>query len=911
MSVGELLGVLALQPLVQGAGAANQQARLAAFVQRYGAHFPKLLKALGRASEEAWAALEVILLGDGLWERFATTGADLQPIRDKLRIFLEAAAIPELAGKTQFRKRCVRELGTARERGVLAVGDLDLRQLASEAAALGPTGEQSASPPPEVATMKAIAEELRQAGYGNLAWVLALQTSPPPHILIGGLRFFWRRELEADRDLLPGTAPPPGLSLGAAREAAFAALADALAARGQPLAELLAGMSEKKTTMSETLNIKTGLQQQPAPIQQLGQDVLKLLSAHQLDERELRVTDCLSLSSEGERQQIESVVARCRALSDGQRWQLPGLLNAVGKLQMVAGEFEGALHSFQEAAASISDPAAQAEVYYNAYHAALERSDWSAALLAFKQATALAPERFAAFPLDKYVPERILGAGGFGVVFLCRNRHSGSRVVVKALRVDGLERDVSEVFREARVVEELDHPAIIRLRDCDYADAARKRPYLVMDYFDGLTLASYVEKHGPLSPTDLLAIAVPTAEALQTAHARGLLHRDVKPANLLVRRENGDWSVKLIDFGLALTQRVVHTTVSSPAMRSRTIVGRSLAGTLDYSSPEQMGRVSGVDIGPYSDVYGFGRTCYFALLGTPEPDDEEKDQLPAPWRKLLSQCTARTVAKRLPDFKAVLERLADVEAELSGRKPTAASPSAAEEEENADTGETDDLARRIAECSQAIQRNPRDVDAYYNRGVAYATRGEHEKAIADYTQVLKLDPRDACAYANRGNSYRMLGAPDRAIADYNAALKIDPRFARAYIYRGGAYEEMGEYEQAIENYIEAIQLDDKNPDAYNALTWLWSTCPDPNVRDGPRAVEYATGACELTGWNDPNVLDTLAAAYAECGEFEDAVRWQKKALALAPPDRRAEFQFRVKLYMAGTPYREKAGAGKE
>src|SRR5438093_11839448 len=106
-----------------------------------------------------------------------------------------------------------------------------------------------------------------------------------------------------------------------------------------------------------------------------------------------------------------------------------------------------------------------------------------------------------------------------------------------------LQRHVADVFREARVLEELDHPAIIRVRDCDYADAAQKRPYLVMDYFDGPTLAAYLRDHGNLSADELRALAVPVAEALTAAHKCGILHRDVKPANILVRREGEGWRV--------------------------------------------------------------------------------------------------------------------------------------------------------------------------------------------------------------------------------------------------------------------------------------------------------------------------------------------------------------------------------
>ncbi len=92
---------------------------------------------------------------------------------------------------------------------------------------------------------------------------------------------------------------------------------------------------------------------------------------------------------------------------------------------------------------------------------------------------------------------------------------------------------------------------------------------------------------------------------------------------------------------------------------------------------------------------------------------------------------------------------------------------------------------------------------------------------------------------------------------------------------------------------------------FNNLAWLLATCPDDQYRDGNTAVENATRACELSQWAKPDCLGTLAAAYAEAGEFELAIKWQTKAIELATPDYdMAAAQSRLKLYEAGKPYRE-------
>ena len=94
--------------------------------------------------------------------------------------------------------------------------------------------------------------------------------------------------------------------------------------------------------------------------------------------------------------------------------------------------------------------------------------------------------RFAPFPVHGHEVLSILGAGGFGVAFLCRNRYSGGRVVVKAFEAEGIDRDVATVFREAQILESLRHPGIIRLLDCGFADPVREqRPFLKLEHFEG------------------------------------------------------------------------------------------------------------------------------------------------------------------------------------------------------------------------------------------------------------------------------------------------------------------------------------------------------------------------------------------------------------------------------------------
>jgi tetratricopeptide (TPR) repeat protein len=198
----------------------------------------------------------------------------------------------------------------------------------------------------------------------------------------------------------------------------------------------------------------------------------------------------------------------------------------------------------------------------------------------------------------------------------------------------------------------------------------------------------------------------------------------------------------------------------------------------------------------------------------------------------------------------------------------------------------------------------RTVDYFY-RGVAYYHKAEYDGAIFYFSKAIEINPKDAKAYNNRGLAYDKKGEHDLAISDYTKALEIDPGDGMAYDNRGAAYFEKGEYEQAILDYSKAIEINPRDAVVYNNLAWLLATCPDGNYRDGRKAVENATRACELSQWANAAYLDTIAAAYAEAGEFEQAMKWQLKAIDLAVTDNdKTVMQSRLELYKAGKSYRE-------
>jgi tetratricopeptide (TPR) repeat protein len=194
--------------------------------------------------------------------------------------------------------------------------------------------------------------------------------------------------------------------------------------------------------------------------------------------------------------------------------------------------------------------------------------------------------------------------------------------------------------------------------------------------------------------------------------------------------------------------------------------------------------------------------------------------------------------------------------------------------------------------------------AHFGRGCAWYWKNDYTKAIADFDEVIRLDPQYVKAYVYRASAWYRKTEYDKAIRDYTEAIRLDPTLAGVYVERGDARRDKGEWAEAAADYAEAIGRGSNLANAYDGRAWIWAACPDAKHRDGKRAVESATKSCELTAWKVPNNLDTLAAAYAESGDFLSAVKWQAKAVALATDeDDKAAYSTRLKLYRAKKPYR--------
>ncbi len=201
-----------------------------------------------------------------------------------------------------------------------------------------------------------------------------------------------------------------------------------------------------------------------------------------------------------------------------------------------------------------------------------------------------------------------LGKGGMGSVYLAEHRHLGRKAAIKVLQRELAQRPdlLERFFSEARATSMIDHPGIVQVLDCDLA--ASGQPFIVMEYLTGETLMAFLRRRGTLAAHEAAAFSRQIAEALGAAHAKGIIHRDVKPDNVFVTGEQPA-AIKLVDFGIA---KLAGDFAGGPVSRTQTGV---MMGTPLYMSPEQCRGAGAVDA--RTDVYSLGCILFEMLCGRP------------------------------------------------------------------------------------------------------------------------------------------------------------------------------------------------------------------------------------------------------------------------------------------------------
>ncbi len=222
--------------------------------------------------------------------------------------------------------------------------------------------------------------------------------------------------------------------------------------------------------------------------------------------------------------------------------------------------------------------------------------------------------------IGDYVIEQLIGSGGMGRVYLARHRTMDRIVAIKTLPQEQSLRSsaIERFYEEVRTAGKLLHPNIATAFDAGCSEGVH---YLAMEYLSGGTLNQLVSANGPLSVHGAASAIRGAARGLAHAHAAGVIHRDVKPGNLMI---SGDGTIKVVDLGLACFAS--HTSLASRRDAASRRPGK-LIGTIAYMSPEQLENPDQVDM--RSDIYSLGATLYFLLTGRPPYEGEFLEQIRA------------------------------------------------------------------------------------------------------------------------------------------------------------------------------------------------------------------------------------------------------------------------------------------
>jgi tetratricopeptide (TPR) repeat protein len=220
-----------------------------------------------------------------------------------------------------------------------------------------------------------------------------------------------------------------------------------------------------------------------------------------------------------------------------------------------------------------------------------------------------------------------------------------------------------------------------------------------------------------------------------------------------------------------------------------------------------------------------------------------------------------------------------------------------------------DLDRAAREYSKVVVIDPSADDYHVRLGQLLIRQGKLEEAAEQFEKAIDNDPELAAAHHGLGLAHALQGKDRQAEEHYRRALDLRTGISQYERALAHTLEALGQHDEARERYDAALRQDPNWPDLVNADAWRMATAPDPRERNGTVAVHLAGQACEATGNKRADLLDTLAAAYAEAGLFDLAQATATQALAVVPRDRpewSKAIANRLHLYQTRQPYRTRA-----
>jgi tetratricopeptide (TPR) repeat protein len=222
----------------------------------------------------------------------------------------------------------------------------------------------------------------------------------------------------------------------------------------------------------------------------------------------------------------------------------------------------------------------------------------------------------------------------------------------------------------------------------------------------------------------------------------------------------------------------------------------------------------------------------------------------------------------------------------------------------------DKAEQAIPDATRALGLRPDSDDALRVWAMVIEKAKKTQSAIKELRQQVEANPDDAVVWMQLGLLYAARHQAGKAIDAYSAAIKINPR-EFAYQVRADTYLNLGMQKEAIADYEESLKISAINSGVLNNLAWVLATSPEADLRNGKRALELAAKACEITNYKQAHILSTLAAAYAETGDFATARKWSSKSVELGDDSLKDQLRKELASYEKEEPWREKLNPDQE
>jgi tetratricopeptide (TPR) repeat protein/tRNA A-37 threonylcarbamoyl transferase component Bud32 len=464
---------------------------------------------------------------------------------------------------------------------------------------------------------------------------------------------------------------------------------------------------------------------------------------------------------------------------------------------------------------------------------------------------------------------RKLGAGGMGEVFLAEDTTLGRKVAIKMLSESGARHDRARqrLLNEAKAAAALDHPNICSIYE---VGEEHDRVFIAMQYLDGQTLAERIRTY-PLSPGEVVDVGIQAAQALEAAHAAGVIHRDIKPQNIILTPRG---QLKVLDFGVAKFAPL--DVADAPTLECVTMAG-GVVGTPGFMSPEQL---RGQAIDARSDIFSLGVTLYEcatgrAAFGPGTPIDvsmrvvTETPAAPSAINPAIPPALDAIIARAMAKEPATRYQSAGLlQADLLGLKQQLESGVSA--------------AMRPASSTTSARRMSMRFTAPMATGiVAVLLAGWFGSGL--WRRGHHVPPPEAVGWYNRGTNAIREGAYFQAGKALERALEIDSAFALARVRRAEAFAEIELTDRAREELLQAMALLPDRSALSNAESTYVDAVAATLSRNFKTAIEkYSNIADSVDDANKAAAYVDLGRAYEKDENLDRAITSYVKATQLDP-----------------------------